>query len=83
MEGGNGATIGSGITHSPTGEQNVCPAYAHGGAGTRQSPAAQPRQRLHFYNRFQPPGEIMTSKQTIDKNSYGILPEPKLTHRFC
>ena len=23
MEGGNGATIGSGITHSPSGEQNV------------------------------------------------------------
>ena len=30
MEGGNGATIGSGITHSPLGEQNVCPAHAHG-----------------------------------------------------
>ena len=23
LEGGNGATIGSGITHSPSGEQNV------------------------------------------------------------
>ena len=78
LEGGNGATIGSGITHSPTGEQNdeKC-AYPtdeaenlHGWrpslgafAGTRKIINAEQPHRPAGSRLFQPPKKNLTRRR--------------------